>query len=411
MGLASEKSSLSVRSTNEMPMRNPEESSPTLLKDTMVQSGRPDLLMGTHSHFYVGMDKYSNPPYLLQQALLMFRIPEEMRDQTLATAKLRLYLSGTTPNDAPLRINVRRATNNWDENITWNTMSTITVYPDYAPSSIPSTLYRWYEIDVKSLVEAWKLVPDTTNLISFMLASDLDASSPSRERVFFTKDHTDPSLAPQLVIVAGTQSTPTPGSVTYPSYCGCEATVKYRLENDACGSNPMTCSQPSSVNGMSGVNRLENDVCYQTQYFCANGGVPPAGNCNCDLAGTDDYTGMLPSKELCYGRNAVLNSCILPGNTSWSGAKHVWRNNRCIVERYSCTTSSQPPMSLQIYAGEYMKMMRGQAFDPNIDVNGDNVRDLRDFYRLWQMWREQGTAHAPARAGEESGAVVGPIDM
>jgi len=68
-------------------------------------------------------------------------------------------------------------------------------------------------------------------------------------------------------------------------------------------------------------------------------------------------------------------------------------------------------MSLQVYAGEYMKMMRGQAFDPRIDVNGDSVRDLRDFYRLWQMWRDQGTAAAPLRAVEEPGAVVNPIDM
>lgn len=210
-------------------------------------------------------------------------------------------------------------------------------------------------------------------------------------------------------------TTPTPGSVTWPSYCGCQATAKALVPLADCGDNTMQCAPPvpDSRNNMKYVRRLENNQCYVSYYWCDSNGTPPAGNCGCDAVTTLDVTNNYPSEALCLGRNQMMAQCILPSSSyqQYSGFKKQWQNGRCVLLQYTCPAFSQPPMSLQVYAGEYMKMMRGRAFDPRIDVNGDNVRDLRDFYRLWQMWREQGTAHAPARAGEESGAVVGPIDM
>ncbi len=222
----------------------------------------------------------------------------------------------------------------------------------------------------------------------------------------------DPAIPP---ICSGSNPTPTPGSVTWPSYCGCQATAKALVPLADCGDNTMQCAPPvpDSRNNMKYVRRLENNQCYDSYYWCDSNGTPPAGNCGCDAVTTLDVTNNYPSEALCLGRNQMMAQCILPSSSyqQYSGFKKQWQNGRCVLLQYTCPAFSQPPMSLQVYAGEYMKMMRGRAFDPRIDVNGDNVRDLRDFYRLWQMWREQGTAHAPARAGEESGAVVGPIDM
>lgn len=209
--------------------------------------------------------------------------------------------------------------------------------------------------------------------------------------------------------------TPTPGSVTWPSYCGCQATAKALVPLADCGDNTMQCAPPvpDSRNNLKYVRRLENNQCYDSYYWCDSNGTPPAGNCGCDAVTTLDVTNNYPSEALCLGRNQMMAQCILPSSSyqQYSGFKRQWQNGRCVLLQYTCPAFSQPPMSLQVYAGEYMKMMRGRAFDPRIDVNGDNVRDLRDFYRLWQMWREQGTAHAPSRAGKEAGAGISPIDM
>ncbi len=224
----------------------------------------------------------------------------------------------------------------------------------------------------------------------------------------------DPAIPP---ICSGSNPTPTPGSVTYPSYCGCQATVIFdNSDNSGQGqcSSYSQCTNTDSRNGSIYTSRYENGKCMGSRYWCATNGVPTVGNCGCsNIVTVTDITDYSPSEEICVGRDRLMTNCILPSSNlpDMSGIKRTWRNGRCIQEIYSCTTSSQPPMSLQVYAGEYMKMMRGQAFDPRIDVNGDNAKDLRDFYRLWQMWRDQGTAHAPARAGEESGAGISPIDM
>ncbi len=191
----------------------------------------------------------------------------------------------------------------------------------------------------------------------------------------------DPAIPP---ICSGSNPTPTPGAVTWPSHCGCEATLKSIIPTSDCGNNTMQCTSPDPRTGLSFVSRMENGVCYQSQYYCPSG-IPPAGNCGCSSVTTEDQTNYYPTEALCLGRQGVMAQCAKSASAQISGVRHQWQNGRCIAQRYSC--SATPSLELTEFATLYMSMMQGRTADPRLDVNRDNAKDLRDFYALWRQKR------------------------
>jgi len=90
-----------------------------------------------------------------ERILLQFALAEVPAGSQIQSAKLKLYLAGTTPGDAPMNVVARRIGNNWSESVTWNDLVTINVVATPAVATQVGTEFRWYEWDLKPILQDW----------------------------------------------------------------------------------------------------------------------------------------------------------------------------------------------------------------------------------------------------------------
>ena len=180
--------------------------------DTYVASGRSTQNFASDRTFWVGYDQAGG--YQIEQSLLKFDASAIQAGSKITSAKLGLYLSGTTKNDTSMTIKAYRIRSDWPAGITWDGLSSLAVDPEpVANAVVPATL-GWYSWDLTAALQAWSDNRDTSNF-SLMLRSDV--TSGQHERGFWSKDCSTgdcgdpPGNRPYLEIVYALP-TPTPTS-------------------------------------------------------------------------------------------------------------------------------------------------------------------------------------------------------
>ncbi len=178
---------------------------PTPQADTYIASGRAAQNFGTRTTLWVGYDQTGG--FLTQQALLSFA-PDALppRGSKITSAKLWLYVGGTTAGDAPMTVHAHRVRDTWDENsVTWQNRPQFDQEP-FSSTVIPAQL-GWYSWDVKNELQAWSDARDTDHF-SVLLRSD--ATSGQHERSFRSRQHSEVNYHPYLeVVFEMATSTPT----------------------------------------------------------------------------------------------------------------------------------------------------------------------------------------------------------
>lgn len=187
----------------------------TPVADTYVASGRPDTAPSAPNLniFWLGHNQSNG--FGIERALLKFTISaqEIPLGSTIQSAKLILTLSGTTKNDGPMNVTVSRIlTDQWNENLTWNTHAQLPVDGTNSSTIAVGRDFKQYEWQITNLVKNWAQDSTRTNL-SLRLGSD--QTSGDHERNFWSKDCKDNECSavqrPRLVIqFEAPTPTPTP---------------------------------------------------------------------------------------------------------------------------------------------------------------------------------------------------------
>lgn len=186
--------------------------------DTMVQSGYPTTNYGNSSIMRAGY--YTGTRVM--QSLARFDLSGIPAGMPIGQARLYLYLGSSqdSPGDSRV-IAVYRVTSSWTEgSVTWSTKPGLSdMY--YGLISIPHADYRWYSVDVTTLVREW-VNGQYTNYGVWILGNE----SPSNPnwRGFYTREDSG-GRRPYLYITYGTGASsaqtgegtfisplPTPGS-------------------------------------------------------------------------------------------------------------------------------------------------------------------------------------------------------
>ncbi len=205
--------------------------------DTYVASGRPTTNFALDEAIWVGYNQTGG--YQAERSLLRFNPTIVPAGNKIISARLWLYLSGTTRNDTPLTIQAYRVRSPWAESITWNQHLALTVDGSPAASTSVPAVLGWYAWDVTAALQAWSDQRDTADF-SLLLRSNV--TSGQHERGFWSKDCSPadcgtnqpyleiqfepptptptPTLTPTPtpppgLIVELEQSSPIPGQLTY----------------------------------------------------------------------------------------------------------------------------------------------------------------------------------------------------
>ena len=128
----------------------------TPVADTYVASGRPDTAPSAPNLniFWLGHNQSNG--FGIERALLKFTISaqEIPLGSTIQSAKLILTLSGTTKNDGPMNVTVSRIlTDQWNENLTWNTHAQLPVDGTNSSTIAVGRDFKQYEWQITNLVK------------------------------------------------------------------------------------------------------------------------------------------------------------------------------------------------------------------------------------------------------------------
>ncbi|HEX9115494.1 MAG TPA: DNRLRE domain-containing protein, partial [Anaerolineae bacterium] len=92
-----------------------------------MASGQPTQNWAAHPSLWVGYDQAGG--YQVERSLLRFDVSAIPAGSQINSAAIRLFLGGTTTNDAPMAVAVHRVRSDWPETITWNGSLGLTVDP------------------------------------------------------------------------------------------------------------------------------------------------------------------------------------------------------------------------------------------------------------------------------------------
>ncbi|MCB0199433.1 MAG: DUF11 domain-containing protein [Anaerolineae bacterium] len=162
-------------------------------KDGYVASGRPNQSWPNLHTLWTGHDQSAG--YGTEYILLQFALTDVAPNSSIQSAKLKLFMNGTTPNDVPMTITARLVTDNdWQEDITWSQFQNlqVSVSPSAtAPVGLQSGPYEW---DVTEILQEWANNRPITGLFSLVLQSN--ATSGQHERVFWSRDCSNTECGP-----------------------------------------------------------------------------------------------------------------------------------------------------------------------------------------------------------------------
>lgn len=180
--------------------------------DAYVASGRPDQSWPSAQTLWLGHDQSAG--YGNQRVLLKFALAGIPAGSQIQAATLRLYVSGTTPGDAPMAVQARRMSNAWSEAVTWNQYAGLWVDNNPSATTQVNAASGWREWNVTAIVQEWRADPQGGADLSFLLTG-YEAGG-QHERVFWSRSCSDagcgvpPGQRPALVVQFATPTaTPT----------------------------------------------------------------------------------------------------------------------------------------------------------------------------------------------------------
>ena len=169
------------------------------IADTTLLEGYPSSNLGDASDMWVGYDDELDPNAKIARGLIKFDLSSVPNGATIQNATLRIYYMGhwEFPNWV-VTITAYRAQGAWQEMaVTWNNK------PGFGNSYgsvdvVADSNWRWYELDVKNLVQNWVNGSFTNDGI--MLRGEEASGAESSRRSFFTREGEHP---PELVVTYG----------------------------------------------------------------------------------------------------------------------------------------------------------------------------------------------------------------
>ncbi|MEM7126406.1 MAG: DNRLRE domain-containing protein [Chloroflexota bacterium] len=191
------------------------------LKDTYTTSNKPDEGHGNEKAFWVGHNGSNG--FGLQRSFIGFELNAIPARSTIVSASLNLYVGGTTTNDEPLIVSVRRANGVWAEEVTANTLE-VTIDNQHSPTmTIPAVDDQLFTWDIQALVQKWinEDVASRGTVLSLRITGN--KQSGDHERGFWSRncEVSDcgevPGKRPQLVITYSDPATPTATSTATPA--------------------------------------------------------------------------------------------------------------------------------------------------------------------------------------------------
>lgn len=195
--------------------------SPQPSQDAFVASGRPNQSWPQLRSLWTGYDQVGG--YAKERILLQFALSQIPAGSQIHSAKLRLYLSSTTPGDVQMSVLARKISNNWNENVTWNDLGNLTVSETPAAVTEVGTVFDWYEWNLQDILQDWSDNRPSDGRFSLMLTGN--ETTGQHERVFWSKDCSDaecgvqPGKRPVLEIdFAPPTPTPTATATHTPTY-------------------------------------------------------------------------------------------------------------------------------------------------------------------------------------------------
>ncbi len=171
--------------------------------DTFVASGQAERHFANSDGLWLGYDRDGG--FQVERTLIRFQLPVELQPGTalITSAKLSLYLGGfTPPNSAQMFVGAHSLTKNWPNDITWTKHLTLTLDSAHAVTTTVSSELKWYEWDIKQMVQGW--VDNPAQNFGLLLLGD--ESQTQHERGFWSDNCSDttcgsrPGLRPRLDI-------------------------------------------------------------------------------------------------------------------------------------------------------------------------------------------------------------------
>ncbi len=164
------------------------------IADTYIASGEPDRPFGGNQLLYLGFSANEANQYGAERILLRFNVDSIPDTATINSARVRLYLFLSVPDDdGDMNTVIRRLNSDWDESfVTWNTEPQwATIRDDTSVGSTP----QFYEWDITDLVKSW-VAGDLPNY-GVEIEGD-ERPDLARERVF--RSRVNDSFFPRLVV-------------------------------------------------------------------------------------------------------------------------------------------------------------------------------------------------------------------
>ena len=169
------------------------------IADATLFEGYPSSNLGDVSDMWVGYDDKLDPNAKIARGLIKFDLSSVPNGATIQNATLRIYYMGhwEFPNWVDT-ITAYRAQGSWQEMaVTWNNK------PGFGNSYgsvdvVADKNWRWYELDVKNLVQNW--VNGSFANDGIMLRGEEASGAESSRRSFFTREGEHP---PELVVTYG----------------------------------------------------------------------------------------------------------------------------------------------------------------------------------------------------------------
>ncbi|MEA3338104.1 MAG: DNRLRE domain-containing protein [Chloroflexota bacterium] len=168
----------------------------TSVSDATILEGYPFLNFGEVIDIWVGYDDYSNPNGEIARGLVKFDLSSFPNRADIQNGTLRIYYKGHWEfPDWVDTITAFQAQGNWQEmSVTWNNK------PGFGNSYgsvdvVADGNWRWYELDVKSLVQDW--VNGTYPNEGIVLRGEEASGAESSWRAFYTREGNNP---PELVV-------------------------------------------------------------------------------------------------------------------------------------------------------------------------------------------------------------------
>ena len=208
------------------------------IADTYVLSGLPNQNQATAERLLVGYDQTGGDQ--IQRALLKFAISSDEIPvgSVVESAKLWLYLSALTPNDAPMTVKVSRIASDWQEDVTWTQHLSLPIIEDSSVTTFVPIQGGWYQWEIRALLQTWINNSDRDQHLSLLIRGNESAGQ--HERGFWSKDCPDskcgapPGNRPKLEIqFAKPTPTPTPAHTPIPQPAVAimlQANTKHRVE-------------------------------------------------------------------------------------------------------------------------------------------------------------------------------------